>query len=95
MCVSSAKSTRPLRFRSVVLDVRLCGFGGVVRRVLRVAVRDVGVVSGLLVVAVRVVHGSFLVMPGRVLVMFGSLVMVFSRVIAHGDLLRTKLSHAD
>ncbi len=76
-----------LRFLPVVLDVSLRGLSSVMRRVVRVAMSEVGVVCGLLVVTGFVVFGGFLVMPSSVLVMFGGLVMVFGCLIGHEDLL--------
>jgi hypothetical protein len=51
------------------LDVVVFGMAGV-------AVRAVGVMGGLFVIAGFVMLGGFAVMLGRVLVMFGSLVMM-------------------
>lgn len=61
---------------SVVLDVEFSCFGGVVRRVLAMAMRKVGVMGRGLIIARLVVLGGFAMMSGRVLVMFGCLEMM-------------------
>jgi hypothetical protein len=64
------------RGRLVVFDVRLGGFGGVMRSVLVMAVRQVRVMRGGFMLARFVMLGGFLVMASRVFVMFGCGVMV-------------------
>ncbi|HEX3744437.1 MAG TPA: hypothetical protein VHW09_10925 [Bryobacteraceae bacterium] len=59
-------------------------FTRVVRRVQTVPVRYMGVMRGLFVVTFFVMFGSFVVVGGRMLVMFSSLLMVFCSFVAHG-----------
>jgi len=73
---------------TVRVGVSLGSFGGVVRGVKRVSVRNVGVVGCNLVVSGFVVSRSFAMMAGGVLVVFGSLFVVFNGVRGHGSLLR-------
>ena len=64
------------------------GFVGVVRRMKSVAVGDMRVVRSSLVIAFRMVFGSFAVVSRGVLVMFSSFYMVFgSFVVLHGSFL--------
>ena len=55
----------------VMLDVQFCRLGCVVSGVMRVAMRQVRMVSGCLVVASLIVPGRFAMVPRRVLVVFG------------------------
>jgi hypothetical protein len=73
---------------TVRVGVSLGSFGGVVRGVKRVSVRNVGVVGCNLVVSGFVVSRSFAVMAGGVLVVFGGLFVVLNGVRGHGWLLR-------
>ncbi len=50
------------------------------------AVRAVGVMGGLLVIAGFMMPGGFAVMPGRVLMVFGGLVVMIDGVLAHVSL---------
>jgi hypothetical protein len=61
----------------VVFDVGLGGFGGVVRSVLMMAVREVRVVRGGFVLSRFVVLGGLLVMASCVFVMLGCCVVMF------------------
>jgi len=72
----------------VRVGVSLGSFGGVVRGVKRVCVRNMGVVGCNLVVSGFVVSRSFAVMAGGVLVVFGGLFVVLNGVRGHGWLLR-------
>ncbi len=63
--------------RLVVFDMRLGGFGGVVRSVLMMAVREMRVMRGHFVLAVFMVPGGFPVMTSRVFVMLGCCVVMF------------------
>ena len=72
---------------TVRVGVSLGSFGGVVRGVKRVSVRNVGVVGCNLVVSGFVVSRSFAMMAGGVLVVFGGLFVVFNGVLGHGWLL--------
>jgi hypothetical protein len=56
----------------------LGGFGGVVVRMFRVSMRNVGVMASLLVIPGFVMLGRFTMMFSRVLVMLGCLVVVLS-----------------
>jgi hypothetical protein len=71
---------------AVVFGVMTAGLGVVFFGVAGMAMRTVGVMRGLVVIAGFVMLGGFAVMLGGVLVMFGSLVMMFDGVLAHGAL---------
>lgn len=62
---------------AMLVGVVLGGFLGMIRRVQRVAVRNVGVMSSALVVAGFVVSSGFAVMLRRGFMMMGSLMMMF------------------
>ena len=66
-----------------MLGVMTAGLGVVFFSVAGMAVRAVGVMRGLVVIAGFVMLGGFAVMLGGVFVMFGSLVVVFDGVLAH------------
>jgi hypothetical protein len=68
---------------AVVLGVMTAGLGVVFFGVAGMAMRAVGVMRGLVVIAGFVALGGFAVMLGGLLVMFGSLVMMFDSVLAH------------
>jgi hypothetical protein len=68
---------------SVIVGVMLTRFGCVVRGVVLMALCDVGVMPGLLVVAVGVVFCRGPVMPCRVLVMFRSFQVVLGDLFGH------------
>ena len=70
------------------VGVSLGSFGGVVRGMKRVSVRNMGVVGCNLMVSGFVVSRSFAVMAGGVLVVFGGLFVVLNGVRGHGWLLR-------
>jgi len=72
----------------VRVGVSLGSFGGVVRGVKRVCVRNMGVVGCNLVVSGFVVSRSFAMMAGGVFVVFGGLFVVFNGLHGHGWLLR-------
>ena len=83
------KATPRLRNRlhlAVLFGVMTAGLGMMLFGVAGVAMRAVGVVCGLLVVAGFVMLGGFAVMLGRVLVMFGRLVVMFDCLVAHVSL---------
>jgi hypothetical protein len=67
----------------VVLGVMTARLGMVFFSVAGMAMRAVGVMRGLLVIAGFVMLGGFAVMLGGVLVMFGGLLMMFDGVLAH------------
>jgi hypothetical protein len=71
---------------TVMLGVMAARLGMVFFGVAGVAVRAVGMMRGLLVIAGFVVLGGFAVMLGGVLVMFGGLVMMLDGVLAHVSL---------
>jgi hypothetical protein len=68
---------------AVVLGVMTARLGMVFFSVAGMAMRAVGVMRGLLVIAGFVMLGGFAVMLGGVLVMFGGLLMMFDGVLAH------------
>jgi hypothetical protein len=76
--------------RFVVFDVCFRGLGGVVRRVLMMAVREVRVVRRHFVLAVFVMLGGELVMARRVFVMFGCCVMMFRCNFRHDSSMRLR-----
>jgi hypothetical protein len=65
-------------FFAVFGNVVLAGFRGVMLRMRRMAVRRMGVVRSGFVASFLMMLRGFAVMPGRVLVMFGRAMMVFS-----------------
>jgi hypothetical protein len=67
----------------VVFDVRFRGFGGVMRRVMMMAMRKVRVMRGEMMIAGFVMARGFTMMPGSVLVMFGCFVVVLSGLLGH------------
>jgi hypothetical protein len=72
---------------TVMLGVMTAGFGVMLFGMAGMAVSGVGVMPRLLVIAGFMMLGSFAMMLCRVLVMFGSLVMVIDAcVVAHGAL---------
>jgi hypothetical protein len=74
---------RSLRFVPVVRDVQFGGFAGVMSRLDVMSMRRVSVVGGRLVVACLVVLRRFAMMPGRVIVMFCCLIVMFCRLLRH------------
>jgi hypothetical protein len=75
-----------------VFDVSFGSLRRVVSRVDSVAMRKMGMVRGLLVVAALVMFCGFLVVPCGVFVMFGSFMMMVGGLLAHESLLRSSLS---
>jgi hypothetical protein len=69
--------------RAVMFGVVTARLGVMLLGVAGMAMRAVGVMRGLLVIAGFVVLGGFAVMLGGVLVMFGGLVMMLDGVFAH------------
>jgi hypothetical protein len=63
---------------AVGVCVMLGGFAGVVRGMQPVAMGDMRVVRGLLMILVRMVFGGLAVVGRRVLVMFGGFLVLFS-----------------
>ena len=61
----------------------LTGFFGVMGGVDHVTVRQMGVMSGFVVVAGFVMFGGCFVMPGSMLMMFGGFAVVFSGFLRH------------
>jgi len=59
-----------------MLDVELCRFGRMVRRVLMMPVGSVRVMRGGLMVACLMMLGCFAVVAGRMLVVFGRLAVM-------------------
>ncbi len=68
---------------AVKLGVMTARLGMVFFSVAGMAVRAVGVMRSLFMIAGFVVLGGFMVMLGGVLVMFGGLFMMFDGVLAH------------
>ena len=72
-----------LVFIAVMFRVALGRLGGVMRRVMRVTVRDMGVVRRRVVLARVVVLRRFVMVLRRVFVMFGGLAMMLHCVLGH------------
>jgi hypothetical protein len=72
--------------RAVLLGVMAAGLGVMLFGVAGMAMRGVGVVSGLLVIAGFMMLGGFAVMLCRMLVVFGGLLVMFDGVFAHVSL---------
>jgi hypothetical protein len=70
--------------RAVLVGVVLGGFFAMMRRMQRVAVRNVSVVSSALVVAGFMVSSGFAVMFGCGFMMMGSLMMMVGAFVCHG-----------
>ena len=71
---------------AMMFGMQLAGFGGVVRGVLVMALRDMGVVAGGHMIVVVMVIGGFAMMVGGQLVMLGGLaVMVCDLGFGHGE----------
>jgi hypothetical protein len=66
-----------------MLDVQLGSFLGVMRGMVRVALRRVRVVGRLVMVARFVVRRGFAMVPSRVFVMFCCFVMMFCCLLGH------------
>jgi hypothetical protein len=85
---SDALNLRELCVRAgltVMLDVRLGCFGGVVRGMVVMAVGQVRVMRGQFVSAGLVMVSCFLVVPGCMFVMFCCLVMMFRCLLGHSE----------
>jgi hypothetical protein len=67
----------------VLVGVVLAGLFGMMRGVQRMAVRDMGMVAGLFMIARLVVPGGFAVMFGGLFVMFGSLTVMLRSWMSH------------
>jgi hypothetical protein len=65
----------------VIVDVRFCGFAGVMRGVSVVTVGRVRVMRGLFVIAAVVMFRGFLVMTCRVFVMFRRFPVMLCRLL--------------
>jgi hypothetical protein len=76
--------------RFVVLDVRLGGFGGVMRSVLMMAVREMRVMRGQFVLAVLVVLGGGFMMARRMFMMLGRCVMMLCCYFGHNSSMRLR-----
>jgi hypothetical protein len=68
-----------------MLDVVLRRFRGVMRRVMEVPLRGVGVVRRRLVIAFFVMSRRFAMMARRVFVMFRCLMMMLCRLLRHSS----------
>ena len=68
---------------AVVFGVGLAGFRGMMRRVMKMAVGDVGMVRGDVMVFFFVVPSSFAVMMRREFMMFSSLLVMLDRLLGH------------
>jgi hypothetical protein len=68
---------------AVVFDVRLCGFDGVVRGVMMMAAREVGMMRGEMMIVRFVWICRFAMMTCRVVMMFGCFVMMLNSVSGH------------
>lgn len=64
------------RFISVVFRVRLGGFSGVVRRVVKVTLREVSVMGGSFVLSRFMMRSGVTMVPGGVLVVFRCFIVV-------------------
>jgi hypothetical protein len=78
-------SARCLRLFPVMLDVVLCRFRRVMRRVVRMPLRGVCVVRGGLVVALFMVCCRFAMMTRRVFVVLRCLMMMLCRLLRHSS----------
>jgi hypothetical protein len=67
----------------VVFDVGFGGFRGVVRGVMMMAMRQVRVMRGEMMIAGFVMARGFAMMPGSVLVVFGCFVMMLGGLLGH------------
>jgi len=67
----------------VLIGVVLTGFFGMLGGVQRMAVGDVGVVPGLLVIAGFVMPGRFPMMGGGLFMMLRGLVVMFCSMVSH------------
>jgi hypothetical protein len=70
--------------RAVLVGVVLASFFAVMRRVQRMAVRNVSVMSGALVVTGFMVSSGFAVMFGCSFMVMGSLMMMIGAFVCHG-----------
>lgn len=70
-------------YQPVLVSVVLPGFAGMISRVQRMSVRDMGVMPGLLMIARLMVFGGFAVMFGRLFVMLGGLMMMLCSLVSH------------
>jgi hypothetical protein len=77
-----------------MLDVLLCRFCGVVRGVVQVSLRGVGMVRSHFMVAGFVMRCGFAMMTGRVLVVFRCLLMMFRCLLGHESSLSINISRA-
>jgi hypothetical protein len=72
----------------VIVGVDFGGFGGVVCGVMKMAVGDLGVMSGEMMIAVFVVARGFAMMTCCVVVVFGCFVMMLGCLLGHGPSLK-------
>jgi hypothetical protein len=70
--------------RAVLVGVVLAGFFAVMRRVQRMAVRNVSVMSGAFVITGFIMSSGFAVMFGCGFMMMGSLMMMVGAFVCHG-----------
>ena len=70
-------------FIAMVFDMRFGRFGGVMRGVMKVTMRGMGMVRRFFMMSGLVVLGSFFVVEGRFLVMFRGLAMMFRSLLRH------------
>jgi len=74
-----------LGFLAVLLDVMLCCFRRMVRRVMQMALGRVRMMSRRFVMALLVVPCGLAMMPGGVLMMFSGASMMFGCLLGHGS----------
>jgi hypothetical protein len=72
---------------AVLLRMQFCGLRGVMSRVLKMSMGDVGVVGGFFVIASFVVFGCFFVVMGGMLVMLSGIVVMLRCFFRHLALL--------
>jgi len=72
--------------KTVLIGVMLSGFFGMIGSVQRMSVRDVGMVTGLFVIARLVVVGCFAVMFRRLFMVLRSLVMMLRSLVFHCEM---------
>jgi hypothetical protein len=71
------------RLVTVMLDVELGGFGGMMRRMVGVPCGGVRMMSGLFMVARFMMPGGFAMMPGRVFVMVCCFLVMLCGLLGH------------
>jgi hypothetical protein len=79
-----AESRRTFLVRAVLLGVMLARLGAVMRGMVSMALRGMGVMSSLLVMTAFMMLCSFAVVLGGLLVMLGGLMVMFRSLMRHG-----------